>query len=57
MGQTDGSGPSKEDFFTVFTTAAGMLADISDNPPQLRLLITLDYICVFTGMKGNLPQD
>jgi len=57
MGTTTGAGPGKQDYFTVFTTAAGMLADIADNPPQLRLLITVDYICVFTGMKGNLPQD
>lgn len=57
MGTTSGAGPSKQDYFTVFTTAQGLMADISDNPPQLRILISIDYICVFTGMKGNLPQD
>jgi hypothetical protein len=56
MGQTDGSGPSKQDYFIIFATSAG-LGIVGDDPPSLRLLVTVDYEVIYTGMKGNLPQD
>jgi len=56
MGQTDGSGPSKQDYFVIFATSAG-LGIGGDDPPSLRLLVTVDYEVIFTGMKGNLPRD
>ena len=56
MGQTDGSGPSKRDFFIIFATSSG-LGIVGDDPPSLRLLVNVDYDVTYTGMKGNLPQD
>ena len=55
-GSTTGSGPGTQDYFVVFTNATGMGIG-GDDPPSLRVLVSIDYIVVFHGLKGNLPQD
>jgi len=56
MGSTGGAGPSKQDYFVVFASG-GETGVVADDPPALRVLVTVDYVVVFTGLKANLPQD
>jgi len=55
-GSTTGAGPSTQDYFVVFTNSTGM-GVVGDDPPSLRVMVSIDYIVVFHGLKGNLPQD
>jgi len=54
-GSTDGNGPARQDYFTLFTSGAGM--DALGNPRRLNIMVTIDYVVVFSGVKGNLPED
>jgi len=54
-GTTNGSGPARQDYFTLFTS--GMDLDESGDPRRVNVLVTIDYIVTFHGIKGNLPED
>ena len=54
-GTTSGSGPSRQDYGIVFV-GQNVLDPLVD-PCRLQIMVTLDYVVQFRGVKGNLPED
>lgn len=54
-GTTAGAGPSRQDYAVVF--CGQQLLDPLTNPCRLQILVTVDYVVQFRGVKSNLPQD
>lgn len=54
-GTTGGAGPSRQDYFILFTS--GMSLDDTGDPRRVNVLVTVDYVVTFHGLKGNLPED
>ena len=54
-GTTTGSGPSRQDYFCLFATGASL--DTAGNPRRLNIMVSVDYVVTFHGIKGNLPED
>ena len=54
-GTTGGAGPARQDYAVVFVGTE--LLDPAQNGCRLQVLVSIDYVVQFRGVKGNLPED
>lgn len=54
-GTTAGAGPSRQDYATIFVGHA--ITDPGQDPARLQIMVSIDYVVQFRGVKGNLPED
>jgi hypothetical protein len=54
-GTTSGAGPARQDYAVVFVGTE--LLDPAQNGCRLQVLVSIDYVVQFRGVKGNLPED
>jgi len=54
-GSTNGAGPSRQDYAVIFV--GNQTLDPLSDPCRLQIMVTVDYVVQFRGVKANLPED